>query len=77
MRAPLYSSVAGLALLLTVGQTHARLDAQGLQAPQVRQVVTAHDHTPDSDGLILTVEMLFGGVVLIAGSAYALRRSRR
>ena len=76
MRMPFYSAIAGLALLFSIGQP-VRVDAQ--QAPVTRDAPTAvvHDTVPDGDGLVLTAEMLFGGLVLIAGSAYALRRSRR
>lgn len=77
MRMPFYSVIAGLALLVSAGQPRARVDAQ--QAPVTRDApaVVVHETGPDGDGLVLTAEMLFGGLVLIAGSAYALRRSRR
>lgn len=34
------------------------------------------DHAPAS-GLIITVEILFAGLLLMGGSAYALRRAQR
>lgn len=39
-------------------------------------VSAAPDHTPAS-GLIITVEILFAGLLLVGCSAYALRRSQR
>lgn len=78
MRLPIYGTIAGLALLTIAGQPHAyggtRHEAM---SRAVSVVAVAHDPSPDADGLFLTGEMLFGGVLLIAGSAYALRRSRR
>jgi hypothetical protein len=74
---PFYSAIAGVALLLSIGQPPVRVDAQQVPVTRDAPAVVVHDTGPDGDGLILTAEMLFGGLVLIAGSAYALRRSRR
>ena len=77
MRMPFYSAIAGLALLFSIGQPPVRVDAQRAPVTRDAPAVGTHDTGPDGDGLVLTAEMLFGGLVLIAGSAYALRRSRR
>ncbi len=74
---PFYSVIAGLALLLPAGQPHVRVGAQQAPIIQSAPAVVVHETNPDGDGLVLTAEMLFGGIALIAGSAYALRRSRR
>ena len=74
---PFYSAIAGLALLFSLGQSPMRVDAQQVAIMREAPTVVVHDTGSDGDGLVLTAEMLFGGLVLIAGSAYALRRSRR
>jgi hypothetical protein len=77
MRMPFYSAIVGLALLVSAGQPGTRVDAQQVSVTHDAPTVVVHETGPDGDGLVLTAEMLFGGLVLIAGSAYALRRSRR
>jgi hypothetical protein len=72
-----------LALLLGLSLSVAAVPAQGhatalpgYQLAHVARVAVADRNTPPN-GLALSGEMLVGGVALMAGSAYALRRSRR
>jgi hypothetical protein len=69
-----------VAMTLFTGVARAQAGSTGPRAlPAAHQAVGAAsaDRDTGSSGLMLTGEMLFGGVLLMAGSAYALRRSRR
>jgi hypothetical protein len=68
-----------LGVSLTVGAAPAHGHATALPGYQPAPVVRAADaaRTNPPYGLALSAEMLVGGVALMAGSAYALRHSRR
>jgi hypothetical protein len=78
VHSPLRAFIVGVAVLAaTAGHgVHAGVRPLHLSAQAVAS--TARIGAPDaSDGLVFTGEMLFGGVLLMACSAYALRRARR
>jgi len=68
-----------LGVSLSVGAAPAHGHATALPRYQPAPVARAADAARNNPpyGLALTAEMLVGGVALMAGSAYALRRSRR
>ena len=78
MRHSLYALVLGL-MLLAGPETavHARVVRQPLSHSATSTLDSGGNDPDDSGHLILSGEMLLGGALLIACSAYVLRRSRR
>lgn len=71
------STLIGLALLAALGAAPLSAAAATSSRAARASIVSADDR--DSHGAVFAVsgEMLAGGILLMAGSAYALRRSRR
>jgi hypothetical protein len=66
----------GVSLSVGVAPVHGHAALPGYQPAHVARATDAAKTNPPY-GLALSGEMLVGGVALMAGSAYALRRSRR
>ena len=66
----------GVSLLVGMTPIHGHAAPPGYRPAHVAPATDAAKNTPPYS-LALSGEMLVGGVALMAGSAYALRRSRR
>jgi hypothetical protein len=72
-----YALLLSVSLSVGAAQTHGHAtEPPGYQPMHAAHAANAARNGPPN-GLALSGEMLAGGVALMAGSAYALRRSRR
>jgi hypothetical protein len=76
MQHVVFALLLGLSLSVGAAPVHGPVALPRYQPAHVARATDANKNNPPY-GLALSGEMLVGGVALMAGSAYALRRSRR